>query len=127
MKTLCLAAALLLGAVTNTASAALKHTGVASWYGEAHRGKPMANGRKFNPDRLTAASWFYPLGSKVRVALDNPDLAQPQRAVIVTITDRGPAWRLVRRKRIIDLTYTAFKELAEPDLGLVAVKVEREE
>jgi len=127
MKTLCLAAALLLAAATNAASAALKHTGVASWYGEAHRGKPMANGRKFNPDRLTAASWFYPLGSKVRVTLDNPDQAQPQRAVIVTITDRGPAWRLVRRKRIIDLTYTAFKELAEPDLGLVAVKVEREE
>jgi len=33
---------------------------------------------------------------------------------------------LVHRKRIIDLTLSAFKELAEPDLGLVAVKVERD-
>jgi rare lipoprotein A (peptidoglycan hydrolase) len=56
--------------------------------------------------------------------VDTP--GQPQRTVTVTITDRGPAWRLVHRKRIIDLTFSAFKELAEPDLGLVAVKVERE-
>ncbi len=37
-------------------------TGLASWYGEAHRGKLMANGKRFNPDRLTAASWFYRSG-----------------------------------------------------------------
>src|SRR3954454_3757969 len=100
-------------------------SGMASWYGEAHRGRLMANGRKFDPDKLTAASWFYPLGTKVRVSLDTP--GQPQRTVTVTITDRGPAWRLVHRKRIIDLTLSAFKELAEPDLGLVAVKVERDD
>src|SRR5262245_5419101 len=43
--------------------------GLASWYGEDHRGRLMANGKRFNPDRLTAASWFYPLGTKVRVTL----------------------------------------------------------
>jgi rare lipoprotein A len=122
MKTLCLAALFLLAAFDNGASATVQHSGLASWYGEAHRGKLMANGRKFDPDKLTAASWFYPLGTKVRVTLDTP--GQPQRIVTVTITDRGPAWRFVRRKRIIDLTYSAFRELAEPDLGLVAVKVE---
>ena len=48
-----------------------KATGYASWYGEDHRGRLMANGKKFNPDKLTAASWFYPLGTRVRVtALD---------------------------------------------------------
>ena len=86
----------------------------------------MANGKRFNPDRLTAASWFYPLGTQVRVTLDAPELngkKQPPRAIIVTITDRGPARRLVRDGRIIDLTHAAFKALAHPDLGLVAVTV----
>jgi|SRR6266404_4216002 len=91
----------------------------ASWYGEAHRGRLMANGRRFNPDRLTAASWFYPLGTKVRVTL-NSAAAEP-RSVVVTITDRGPAYELVREGRTIDLSHAAFRQLAPPDVGLVAV------
>ena len=97
-------------------------SGNASWYGEDHRGRLMANGRKFDPDKLTAASWFYPLGSKVRVTLNTPNRAP--RQVLVTITDRGPALDLVRDGRIIDLTYAAFRRLAHPDRGLVQVKVQ---
>ena len=100
--------------------------GEASWYGESHRGRLMANGKRFNPDRLTAASWFYPLGTKVRVTLASPELIgkkHPPRSVIVTITDRGPARRLVRDGRIIDLAHAAFKALAHPELGLVDVTV----
>jgi rare lipoprotein A len=93
--------------------------GIASWYGEAHRGKLMANGKKFNPDKFTAASWFYPLGTKVRVTL----AGTPGKSVLVTITDRGPARRLVREGRIIDLGHAPFKRLAHPDLGLVSVVV----
>ena len=44
-------------------------TGWASWYGEDHRGKLMANGKRFDPDKPTAASWFYPLGTRVRVTV----------------------------------------------------------
>jgi len=97
-------------------------SGVASWYGEEHRGKLMANGRRFNPDKLTAASWFYPLGTKVCVSLAEGN--RPARSVVVTITDRGPSKDLVRDGRIIDLTHAAFKRLAHPDLGLVAIHVE---
>jgi rare lipoprotein A len=93
--------------------------GLASWYGEAHRGKLMANGKKFNPDRLTAASWFYPLGTKVRVTARASD--NSARSVVVTVTDRGPARDLVREGRIIDLAHAAYKRLAHPDLGLVLV------
>lgn len=96
--------------------------GLASWYGEAHRGKLMANGKKFNPDKLTAASWFYPLGTRVRVTLNLP--SHPRRSVLVTITDRGPALDLVRDGRIIDLGHAAFKAIAPPDLGLVDVVVQ---
>jgi len=95
--------------------------GFASWYGEAHRGKLMANGKRFDPDKLTAASWFYPLGTKVRVSLESS--SRGSRTVLVTITDRGPATDLVREGRIIDLAYGAFKRLGEPDLGLVPVTV----
>src|SRR5256885_351299 len=52
------------------ADAAASQTHVASWYGEEHRGRLMANGKRFNPDKLTAASWFYPLGTTVRVTLN---------------------------------------------------------
>src|SRR4051812_18485840 len=95
--------------------------GEASWYGEEHRGKLMANGRKFDPDKLTAASWFYPLGSKVRVARHFP--GHKTRSVVVTVTDRGPARDLVENGRIIDLTYAAFKQLRNPDWGLVPVVI----
>jgi rare lipoprotein A len=96
--------------------------GLASWYGEEHRGKLMANGKRFDPDKLTAASWFYPLGTKVRVSLASS--SQPPASVEVTITDRGPAKHLVRDGRIIDLSYASFERLGNPDIGLLEVLVE---
>jgi len=96
--------------------------GLASWYGEEHRGKLMANGKRFNPDKFTAASWFYPLGSKVRVTLAAP--SESPRSVVVTITDRGPAKEYVRDGRIIDLSHAPFKRLAAPCLGLITVAVQ---
>ena len=104
--------------VTAFASAAPR-AGLASWYGESHRGKLMANGERFDPSKMTAASWSYPLGARVRVRLKDPD-----RSVIVTITDRGPARSLVREGRIIDLAQAAFEHLARSSVGLVAVTVE---
>lgn len=85
--------------------------GVASYYGEAHHGKPMANGKPFNMNAMTAASWNYPLGTKVRVTN-----AATGEAVTVTITDRGPAKRL---NRVIDLSKSAFAKLAPLDQGLI--------
>ena len=80
----------------------------------------MANGQGFDPDRLTAASWFYPLGTKVRVILKS----RPARNVLVTITDRGPSRELVKKHRLIDLSQAAFKRIADPSLGLVTVRLE---
>lgn len=95
---------------------------LASWYGEEHRGRLMANGKRFNPDKLTAASWFYPLGTKVRVTVN--DASQHPRSVLVKITDRGPAKDLVREGRVIDLALGAFRQLAHPSIGLIEVTVE---
>ena len=99
----------------------LSMKGNASWYGEEHRGKLMANGARFDPDKLTAASWFFPLGSKVLVTLNSP--LQPSQTVVVAITDRGPAPRFVRAGRIIDLSHAAFRQLAPTEQGLAEVKV----
>lgn len=107
--------------LTTSGAGVAPSSGVASWYGEEHRGKLMANGRKFDPDKLTAASWFYPLGAKVRVTLRSP--SQPRRSVLVTITDRGPAVEHVRAGRIIDLSRATFLRLAHPELGLAPVTV----
>ncbi len=109
-------------AAVQASARSLPHNGFASWYGEEHRGKLMANGKKFDPDKFTAASWFYPLGTKVRVTLKSP--GQQPRSVLVTITDRGPDPTFVRAGRIIDLSHAPFKKLAHPDLGLVAVTVQ---
>jgi len=82
----------------------------------------MANGKRFNPDRLTAASWFYPLGTKVLVTVNSS--SQRPRSVLVKITDRGPAKDLVREGRVIDLALAAFKQLAHPGVGLIDVTVQ---
>ena|SRR5687768_18551950 len=91
---------------------------IASWYGYSHANKPMANTKPFNPEAMTCASWFFPLGSKVKVTHGN-------RSVVLEVTDRGPARRYVRRGRKIDLSLAAFRALANPDRGLIPVKIER--
>jgi len=92
---------------------------LASWYGEKHRGLLMANGQRFDPDKCTAASWFYDLGTKVVVTHED-------RSVIVEITDRGPARSLLKKGRIIDLSRAAFARLADPDFGLIDVTVRKQ-
>ena len=125
LATLLLSCGVLMSIMTQAARAELtfkQQKGLASWYGDELRGKLMANGKKFDPDKLTAASWFYPLGTRVRVTIRSPEFET--RSVMVTITDRGPARRLVEQGRVIDLGRAAFQRIAQPDLGLVEVTVE---
>jgi rare lipoprotein A len=111
--TLTLAALLVLSCLTCQAADR------ASWYGEKQRGLPMANGQRFNPDSLTAASWFFDFGTKVVVT-------HADRSVVVEITDRGPTKRLLYEGRKIDLSRAAFAKLADPDLGLIDVTVRKQ-
>ncbi len=87
---------------------ATRRPDLASFYGEAYRGSPMAcHGAPFDPDALTCASWFYPFGTLLQVT-------SGLRTVLVTVTDRGPARRLVERGVVIDLSAHAFA-LLSPD------------
>src|SRR5258708_19688449 len=73
--------------VPNTAkSLKLSYVGTASWYGKRHQGRKMANGKRFDSRKLTAASWYFPLGTTIRgVNLKNGE------SVAVTITYPSPA------------------------------------
>src|SRR5207253_2756164 len=82
----------------------------ATWYGDTHRGRLMANGRRFNPDALTAASWDYPLGTKLKII-------HGQKSIVVEITDRGGARGFFQFGKTIDLSRAAFSRLASAETG----------
>ena len=89
------------------------YLGVASWYGIQHQGRPMANGQKFDRHQLTAACWYFPLGTTIRVVnLENG------KSTMVVITDRGPNLGL---DRVIDLSEAAADKLGYIREGLTSV------
>lgn len=90
------------------------HRGRASWYGSDFQGSPTASGEPFDMNALTAAHRTLPLGSYARVKnLDNG------RSVVVRINDRGPH----ARRRTIDLSYAAAREIAMVRAGTAPVEV----
>jgi rare lipoprotein A len=91
----------------------VRYIGTASWYGKKHQGRKMANGKRFDCHQLTAASWYFPLGTPIRVVNLNNG-----KSVIVTITDRGPNFRL---HRILDLSEAAAFNLDYVGDGLTQV------
>jgi rare lipoprotein A len=95
------------------AAKSLKLVGTASWYGQRHQGRKMANGKRFDGYKLTAASWYFPLGTNVRVVN-----VKNSESVVVTITDRGPNLRL---HRLIDLSQAAAQRLDYLGEGLTPV------
>lgn len=90
--------------------------GEASWYGEAFNGKSTASGEIFNKDSYTAAHPWLEFGTMVRVK--NPATG---KTVIVEINDRGP----FSKKRILDLSESAAREIGilEKGFGLVEIEI----
>jgi len=79
----------------------------------------MANGRRLQDEGVcTAAMWGVKFGTKVKVKN-----IKNSKEVIVTITDRGPAKRLVRQGRIIDLNLEAMRRLDGIKRGLIQVEI----
>lgn len=98
----------------NTASSTGQE-GVASFYGKKFQGKLMANGKKFDENKLTAASNRFRLGTFLKVSnLRN------KKSVIVEITDRMHP----KNKRLIDVSKSAAQKLGFVSRGLTKVKVE---
>ncbi len=82
---------------------------VASWYGEYHHGRPMANGAPFDMFAPTIAHRDMPLGT--RVLLENPETGQK---VTATVTDRGP----YVKGRDVDLSYKLAQRLSLDKQGV---------
>ncbi|MFA6320322.1 MAG: septal ring lytic transglycosylase RlpA family protein [Candidatus Omnitrophota bacterium] len=92
--------------------------GIASYYSYECADLPMANGKPFNPEKRTCASWFYKLGTVLKVrSLDTG------RVTEVVVTDRGPNKRLVKEGRIIDLSKRAFQDICSLEKGLTRVAI----
>jgi len=94
--------------------------GEASYYGidpiKEHLAYNTAMSIPFHPELMECACWEWKKGSVLKVTnLKN------NKHVIVRVTDRGPAKRL---NRLIDLTVSAFKRIADIADGLVEVDVE---
>jgi rare lipoprotein A len=89
----------------------LGESGTASYYGLKEDGRTSASGLRFDKRLLTAAHHWLPFGTKVRVTLGGTD-----RSVVVTITDR-----LYARRRIVDLSVAAARELGIMQRGLARV------
>ena len=101
----------------------VKQIGTASWYSvESCRREGtsgiMANGKRLNDDEYTAAMWGVPFGTRFIVTN-----IRNGRSVCVVISDRGPAKRLVKQGRIIDLSKAAFAAIADLRQGLIQVEV----
>lgn len=112
-----LAALLLMTEILLGTAPPVPQQGVASWYSQTdpHINKLTANGEVFDETAATCASWDFPFGTYVQVTN-----IQNGRSVICRVNDRGPDKSL---NRILDLTKSSFEKIADPEVGLVQVKV----
>ncbi|MCR1838050.1 septal ring lytic transglycosylase RlpA family protein [Rodentibacter caecimuris] len=102
---------------THNANSAKEYSknGIASYYHSKFHGHRTSSGEPYNANLYTAAHKTLPLNSYALVTnLRN------NRKTIVRINDRGP----FSRERIIDLSYTAAKEIGLIARGVGQVKVE---
>ena len=88
--------------------------GYASHYGvgDGMNGNRTANGEYFSAYGRTVAHRWLPFGTKLRVT--NP---RNGASVVVRVNDRGPYYT----DRILDLSYGAFNQIANPSRGEVKI------
>ena len=88
--------------------------GYASHYGvgDGFHGSRTANGEYFSAYGSTVAHRWLPFGTKLKVT--NP---KNGASVVVRVNDRGPYYT----DRILDLSYGAFNQIANPSRGEVKI------
>ncbi len=89
--------------------------GVASWYGKKFHGRKTSNGETYDMYAMTAAHKTLPMNVHLKVTNLNNG-----KSTVVRVNDRGP----FVRSRIIDLSYTAAKELDVVGPGTAPVRIE---
>ena len=89
-------------------------TGLATWYGTHHEGHRTSSGAVFRQDGMTAASNHLPLGTRVRVTMQ-----ETGDSVVVTVNDH------MGGRAMIDLSRGAAKQIGLYARGHGIVSVER--
>ncbi|MBW2476217.1 MAG: septal ring lytic transglycosylase RlpA family protein [Deltaproteobacteria bacterium] len=96
-------------------AANFREEGIASWYGEDFHGRKTSNGEIYDMHAMTAAHKILPMNVYLRVTnLRNG------RSTVVRVNDRGP----FVKGRIIDLSYSAAKQLDVVGPGTAPVTIE---
>lgn len=90
--------------------------GKASFYGHKFQGRKTSSGIPYHRDSLTCAHKTLPFGTLLKIT--NP---QNNKSVIVKVTDRGP----FSKRRLLDLSYAAAKELDIIRQGIATVEVKK--
>ncbi len=85
----------------------------ATWYGENFNGNVTFSGEKFDMNKMTCASNYFPIGTKLKVINK-----ENGKCVIVRVNDKG-----AMSKYTIDLSKGAFKRIAELKTGIIDVNV----
>ncbi|MCO4785412.1 MAG: septal ring lytic transglycosylase RlpA family protein [Marinomonas atlantica] len=103
------------GLLSHDESKGFSQQGEASFYADKFQGRLTANGERFNQRAQTAAHKRLPFGVKVSVT----NIAN-NKSTVVRINDRGP----FVSGRVIDLSKSAFRRIANTQEGVIDVKVE---
>jgi rare lipoprotein A len=88
--------------------------GMATYYSPRLSGHRTANGERYDPAQLTAAHPALPFGTHVQVTRIDGN----QRSVVVRINDRCAG-----KKKIIDLSEAAAREIDMMRAGMVRVRL----
>lgn len=99
----------------NLERAAYVEAGKASFYAEEHQSKKTASGELYDYNLNTAAHRTLPFGTKIKVTNVGNG-----KSVVVKINDRGP----FIKDRILDLSKSAFRSIADTTSGVIEVKIE---
>ena len=98
-----------------TETEALSEEVKVSWYGDKFHGRLTASGDVYDMNEFTAAHKSLPFGTQVRIIN-----TRNNKAVIVTINDRGP----YVGSRKFDLSKAAFHEIATAGRGVISATYE---
>ena len=96
-------------------SSLAQQRGKATFYSSRLHGTRMSDGSRYHKDSMICAHKKYPLGTLLKVT--NP---KNGKSVVVRGADRGPYGRGL----IIDLSYSAAKEIGIVSSGIAMVEVE---
>ncbi len=89
-----------------------EESGEATWYGGRHHGRRTSMGTVFDQNAMTAAHSTLPLGTKIRVTMQ-----ETGASVVVTVTDRQPHKVI----RVIDLAKGAASRIGLLSRGTAMV------